>query len=155
MSTHWTEDEFWDAFTSEEKYNRSGDNSIYNVVRALLEETKRRDLLVWPLKTQAAALCGFQANFSHNESVYPLYSVWSRNDKGGNGVEIVYDYMRGPFANGTELQEEARRRFSSIGIYGTGGQKRPNIEFSRFSFFDRVTRFFIVIDWMISEIEKY
>ena len=67
---------------------------------------------------------------------------------GGNGVELLYPRMGGPFQSGHGNKTvEMKRRFQAIGLYGENKQ-RPNFEYGLFAEGNRVKEFFEVIEWM-------
>ena len=145
----WTEEEFWNQVANDPE-----NSTLTTIIQRFIEETRKRGLFVWGAKGPDAKLASFRAIVKVHGETHRFFQCWAQEGKGGKGVEIQYQFMKGPFAlNGGKLATKVRYRFERIGLVGTSKKKmRPNFPFYTFVAVGMIEQFFEIIDWMLYEI---
>ena len=139
MARRWSVEEFW-AQVMQDEYN----SQYQSVIEEFVFSSERLGILVWNPRTTTAKLAGFTGIVAHDEFPCPIFTCWAMRQHGGNGVELLYPRMGGPFQSGHGNKTvEMKRRFQAIGLYGENKQ-RPNFEYGLFAEGNRVKEQLIV-----------
>lgn len=159
----WTEEEFFEQIRSD-----PGNKKHVDVVEKILRFAEDRGIRKWQNRGETFAV--FTTKLRHRDVVHSFFSItaMTRFPKshssrpgevwGANGVEMQFQYMKSPFALGSEKQQQLRERLETelgicIPMYNQAGGKRPNIPLSAFQDAQKLQNFFDLIDYMINEIK--
>lgn len=145
MSSRWRKEEFWEQLKAD-KVNRKYED----IARQILEQTEKLDILQWSERGKDASFVGMAKTSEH---LCIFYQVWARNERGGNGIEIMYRNIKKPFHVGTELQEQWETRLVKAGFPLGDNKGRRNFSFYHLSTDKKLLpKFFETVEWALKQL---